>query len=282
MKLPKKILFSISVFVLIIAISSISFATYTSTYTEPTYLVKYGSRGTGVKWVQDLLKKNGYTIDVDGIFGTKTKNAVKHFQKYNNLVQDGIVGNATKTALKKSVAYLTNNQNGLPKFNRNRSDLIGIIQNCKKYYATNNFYYSLASGVRSIPADNSKNYNGQYYTDCSNFVSWVLYEYAQANGNTSMKNYFSYQRNSSTFSNIGFAGGNSYLQKISSLNNAKTGDILVTNGHVEFLSSYTKNTNGTLNLKVYNCGSNASLKASGVTTSATKYESEIKCILRVR
>lgn len=282
MKLSKKFLLSMSVFVLMIAISSISFATYTSTYTEPNYLVKYGSRGAGVKWVQDLLKKNGYTIDVDGIFGAKTKNAVKHFQKYNNLVQDGIVGSATRNALKKSVAYLNNKKTGLPTFNRNRTDLIGIIQNCKKYYATNNFSYSLASDVRSIPADNSKNYNGQYYTDCSNFVSWVLYEYARANGNTSMKNYFSYQRNSSTFASIGSAGGNSYLQKISSLSNAKAGDIIVTSGHVEFLSSYAKNANGTLNLRVYNCGSNASLRASGITTSATKYESEIKCILRVR
>ena len=184
MKLSKKILLSISVFVLVIAMSTISFATYTSPYAEPTYLVKYGSRGTGVKWVQDLLKKNGYTIDVDGIFGTKTKNAVKHFQKYNNLSQDGIVGPATRNALKKSVAYLSNKQTGLPTFNRNRTDLIGIIQNCKKYYATNNFYYSLSNGVRSIPADKSKSYNGQYYTDCSNFVSWVLYEYALANGNT--------------------------------------------------------------------------------------------------
>ena len=282
MKLSKKILLSISVFVLVIAMSTISFATYTSPYAEPTYLVKYGSRGTGVKWVQDLLKKNGYTIDVDGIFGTKTKNAVKHFQKYNNLSQDGIVGPATRNALKKSVAYLSNKQTGLPTFNRNRTDLIGIIQNCKKYYATNNFYYSLSNGVRSIPADKSKSYNGQYYTDCSNFVSWVLYEYALANGNTSMKNYFSYQRNSSTFASIGSSVKNSYFQKINSLSNAKAGDILVTSGHVEFLSSYTKNTNGTLNLKVYNCGSNASLKASGITTSATKYESEIKCILRVK
>ncbi len=282
MKLSKKILLCISMFVLMLTISTISFAAYTSPYAEPTYLVKYGSRGTGVKWVQDLLKKNGYTIDVDGIFGTKTKNAIIHFQKYNNLAQDGIVGPATRTALKKSVAYLSSNQSGLPTFNRNRSDLIGIIQNCKKYYTTNNFYYSTASGVRSIPADNSKSYNGQYYTDCSNFLSWVLYEYARANGNTSMKNYFSYQRNSATFASIGASGGNSYLQKISSLSNAKAGDILVTNGHVEFLSSYTKNTNGTLNLKVYNCGSNASLKVSGITTSATKYESEIKCILRVK
>ncbi len=281
MKLSKY-LFVCTIFVLIFTMSTISFAGYTSPYTEPSYLIKYGSRGTGVKWVQDLLKKNGYTIDIDGIFGSKTKNAVKHFQKYNNLVQDGIVGSATRTALKKTVAYLSNNANGLPTFNRNRTDLLGIIQNCKKYYASNNFYYSLANGVRSIPADNSKSYNGQYYTDCSNFVSWTLYEYARANGNTAMKNYFSYQRNSATFASIGASGGNSYLQKISSLSNAKAGDILVTNGHVEFLSSYTKNSNGTITLKVYNCGSNASLKASGVTTSATKYESKIKCILRVK
>ena len=75
MKLSKY-LFVCTIFVLIFTMSTISFAGYTNPYTEPSYLIKYGSRGTGVKWVQDLLKKNGYTIDIDGIFGSKTRNAV--------------------------------------------------------------------------------------------------------------------------------------------------------------------------------------------------------------
>ena len=154
----------------------------------------------------------------------------------------------------------------------------------------NNFYYSLAAGVRTIPADNSKTYEGKRYVDCSSFTSWVLYEYALANENTAMKNYFSTQKTSSVFASIGANGGNNYLkvvdEKTSSKNvdlaNAKAGDILVTKGHVEFLNSYARNSNGSIALKVYNCGSNSSIKNGGVTYSATKYESEILYILRVK
>ena len=346
---------------------SFSYAAYTSNYAEPTILIKYGSTGTGVKWVQDLLKQNGYTIEIDGLFGNITKNAVIHFQRYNNLDTDGIVGPATRTALKRAIGNLTNStsssstnssnstinayryttanvnfrtgpgtnyssngiltkdtkvyvyqkrSNGwayakynnkygyisatylttivpstttantstssLPIFNRNSSNLLTIIQNCKSYYANNNFYYSLANGVRTIPADQSKTYNSKRYVDCSSFVTWALYEYARANNLTNMMNYFSYQRNSATFASIGTSGGNNYLQTVSSLNNAKPGDILVTPGHVEFFSSYVKNSNGTCTIKVYNCGSDSCIKNPGITTSATRYESKITCILRVK
>lgn len=350
--------------ILILGSFGVSYASYTSPYTEPTNIIKYGSAGTGVKWVQDLLKQNGYTITIDGAFGSKTKNAVMHFQRYNNLEIDGIVGSLTRSALKKSVSYSSNTTNSsssatttinaymytsanvnfrtgpstnnssygilskgtkvyvlqrkssgwsyvkynnrygyisstylskvaptistttssdaLPAFNRNSSNLMDIIKNCKTYYSQNNFYYSLANGVRSIPADKSKSYNSRYYVDCSSYVTWVLYEYARANGNAAMQNYFSYQRNSATFASIGSNGGNAYLTVVNGLANAKTGDILVTPGHVEFLSSYTKNSNGTYTIKVYNCGSDSSIQAPGITTSATRYPSELSYILRVK
>lgn len=366
MRILKIILLSmLSIFFL--STFSYSYATYTSNYAEPTILIKYGSTGTGVKWVQDLLKQNGYTIEIDGSFGNITKNAVTHFQKYNNLEVDGIVGPATRTALKKSIETLNNitisnttnssnttinayrytsanvnfrsgpgitySSNGiiakgtqvyvyqkrsngwayvkynnkygyisatylttiapstitnntlnssLPTFSRNSSNLLTIIQNCKAYYANNNFYYSLADGVRTIPADKSKTYDSKHYVDCSSFVTWALYEYAKSNELTEMMNYFNYQRNSATFASIGKNGGNNYLQTISSLNNAKPGDILVTPGHVEFYSSHQKNSNGTYTIKVYNCGSDSCIKNPGITTSATKRESEITYILRVK
>ena len=43
--------------------------------------------------LQDALNYLGYnTGNIDGIFGTKTKNAVIRFQRANKLSQDGIVG----------------------------------------------------------------------------------------------------------------------------------------------------------------------------------------------
>lgn len=337
------------------------YATYKSSYTEPTILIQSGCYGSGVRWVQDMLNHNGYSLKVDGVFGNNTLIAVKSFQNKYHLVVDGIVGSATRNALKihatttsentniptkmyttanlnlragastsyrilltipkgsnLSVISKTNGwsyvcyqntygyvsssylsaqnpiinsniqSNGLPIFSRNSSNLITIIQNCKAYYANNHFTYSTAPGVRSIPADKSTLEN--YYTDCSCYVSWSLYEYALANGNTAMKNYFSYQRSSSTFKSIGDNGGNDFLSIVSkktttsnvNLANAKPGDILVSAGHVEFFHSYTTNSNGSITMKVYNCGSTSSIQATGLTTSATQNKNDITYILRIK
>lgn len=213
------------------------------------------------------------------------------YVKYNSTY--GYVSTNYLTSTKPIINNNTSTTSGsLPTFSRGATSLMSIIKNCKAYYANNNFYYSTAPGVRSIPADKSiitDSYK-RYYTDCSNYVSWVLYEYALANGNTNMKNYFSYQRNSATFKNIGDNGGNSYLSVVSretsasnvNLANARPGDILVSPGHVEFFNSYTMNANGTVTLKVYNCGSTSTIQASGVTTSATRNISDITYILRVK
>lgn len=336
-----------------------TYAAYTSPYSEPTITLRRGTYGTGVKWLQDMLNHNGYTIAIDGEFGNNTYNAVINFQSCKGLEVDGLVGNATKSSLKKyanttingkyqytttrvnfrngpstsyssyqildtntkvyliqkndngwsyviynntygyiSSQYLSDNitntnpivqSNNLPIFIRNSTSLLSIIQNCKAYYANNNFYYSTSSGVRSIPADRSINYSGKYYVDCSSFVTWVLYEYASANNNDAMKNYFSYQRNSATFANIGLNGGNIFLQVVSSNRNgcvdlslAKPGDILVSPGHVEFFNSYTSYSPTYATIKVYNCGSNTSIRNSGLTTSATLNPNNITYILRVK
>lgn len=63
-------------------------------------VVKQGSSGTIVKTIQTKLKRWGYyTGAVDGIFGSKTKEAVKYFQRRNGLIVDGIVGKATANAM---------------------------------------------------------------------------------------------------------------------------------------------------------------------------------------
>lgn len=61
---------------------------------------KQGSSGATVKTIQQKLKNWGYyTGAVDGIFGAKTKAAVKYFQQKNGLVADGIVGAKTLAAM---------------------------------------------------------------------------------------------------------------------------------------------------------------------------------------
>ena len=52
-------------------------------------LSKYGSRGSEVTQIQTKLKRWGYyTGAIDGIYGTKTLEAVKYFQRKNGLTVD--------------------------------------------------------------------------------------------------------------------------------------------------------------------------------------------------
>lgn len=63
-----------------------------STYT----MVAYGSQGSAVKQLQNELNKRGYTLDEDGIFGKKTRAAVRDYQKKKGLTMvDGIAGDET-------------------------------------------------------------------------------------------------------------------------------------------------------------------------------------------
>jgi peptidoglycan hydrolase-like protein with peptidoglycan-binding domain len=58
--------------------------------------VSQGSNGEAVRAVQFLLqKKYSYTLEVDGIFGPITSQAVKDFQSKHGLTADGVVGPLT-------------------------------------------------------------------------------------------------------------------------------------------------------------------------------------------
>ena len=71
--------------------------------------LKKGDKCDEVARLQSLLNNNGYTLVEDGDFGPKTEEAVKAFQKQNNLEVDGIVGNKTWAAL--GVKETTNSTN---------------------------------------------------------------------------------------------------------------------------------------------------------------------------
>lgn len=65
--------------------------------------LRKGSSGDDVRSLQEKLNKLGYGLTVDGIFGTKTVNAVMLFQAANLLTTDGVVGEQTLAALNKAV-----------------------------------------------------------------------------------------------------------------------------------------------------------------------------------
>lgn len=61
---------------------------------------KQGSTGDVVRQIQQRLKNWGYySGGVDGIYGAKTTEAVKWFQRKNKLTVDGVAGKATLSAL---------------------------------------------------------------------------------------------------------------------------------------------------------------------------------------
>lgn len=57
--------------------------------------VRKGAEGNITWLIQAILVCHDFNIDVDGIFGTNTENAVKDFQRRNGLSVDGIVGKNT-------------------------------------------------------------------------------------------------------------------------------------------------------------------------------------------
>lgn len=57
--------------------------------------LRKGSTGEYVEQLQEKMNERGYSLSCDGIFGTKTLEAVKAFQKNNGLDVDGIVGKKT-------------------------------------------------------------------------------------------------------------------------------------------------------------------------------------------
>ena len=63
-------------------------------------LYKRGSSGTTVTQIQTRLKSWGYyNYTIDGIYGSRTENAVKYFQRKNGLTVDGQAGDKTLAAM---------------------------------------------------------------------------------------------------------------------------------------------------------------------------------------
>lgn len=63
-------------------------------------LYKRGSSGATVTQIQTRLKSWGYyNYTIDGIYGSRTENAVKYFQRKNGLIVDGQAGDKTLAAM---------------------------------------------------------------------------------------------------------------------------------------------------------------------------------------
>lgn len=71
--------------------------------TSSRSLLKQGSTGSDARKLQQRLKDLGYSVTVDGVYGPKTAEAVRKFQRNNYLATDGIAGPKTLSKLGISV-----------------------------------------------------------------------------------------------------------------------------------------------------------------------------------
>ena len=58
-------------------------------------ILRRGSNGPEVEYLQRLLGRNGYDLELDGVFGVLTERAVKQYQSDRKLEADGVVGPLT-------------------------------------------------------------------------------------------------------------------------------------------------------------------------------------------
>lgn len=66
-----------------------------ATWPALVILTQQGDSGSKVRAVQSQLRESGYSVTVDGIFGSGTASAVRSFQSAKALSADGIVGDNT-------------------------------------------------------------------------------------------------------------------------------------------------------------------------------------------
>lgn len=74
-------------------------ATDEQTCTVHLPIIKYGDNGMRVRKIQSLLAACGYSLAIDGDFGTETKNTIIYLQRANGLSETGIVDSKTYEAI---------------------------------------------------------------------------------------------------------------------------------------------------------------------------------------
>jgi len=74
---------------------------YIQPHTGRRPLLRKGSKGEWVVYLQHMLTKKGFKCIKDGAFGKTTKSRVQQFQKRYGLLPDGLVGSKTWNTLQK-------------------------------------------------------------------------------------------------------------------------------------------------------------------------------------
>ena len=187
--------------------------------TAQHYLMKIGAEGRDIKALQQQLYEMGYMkkADIDSVFGEKTTEAVKAFQKRNNLKQDGLAGEKTLAKLYSADARISSSlQRQLDEEARKEKEK---AKNKNKNSSGGSSTSSSASAKIDKMIDTARAQIGKEYIlgdsgpnsyDCSGLVHYSL----RAAG------YRGHRLNAQGYAN------NSNWQKINSLSEVKKGDLL--------------------------------------------------------
>jgi lysozyme len=97
--------------------------------------IKLKSYNDEVYILQKLLRKSGYSVEIDGDFGTKTDKIVRDFQFSHSLIADGIVGKRTWDELFKRAAKSGDAITGVDIFHLSNTESVSFWQEMKEKHA---------------------------------------------------------------------------------------------------------------------------------------------------
>lgn len=143
-------------------------------------ILKFGSRGTKVRSLQNKLMQLNFTISrfgADGYYGPETENAVKAFQRSVNILEDGVVGDDTLAMIN-----LALNPNGPPAATSPAKTDLRLPQLVVQKALSQ-------VGIRETPANSNRGADvekylasiglGGGYAWCMAFVYWCIKEAAK-------------------------------------------------------------------------------------------------------
>ena len=136
-------------------------------------MLSYGSSGEDVKELQKALNNAGYSLDVDGKFGSKTQTAVKSYQKSKGLSVDGIVGNNTWTSLSDSIKSNVDNKKQVISTG-NSASIKSPVEKNRPTYQKSESVISAEKNLVDWEQNKPESYNSKYSQEIENVLNSIL------------------------------------------------------------------------------------------------------------
>jgi len=112
-------------------------------------ILNVGNKDAKVLSLQKKLFNIGYTVSINGVFGSDTQNVIKQFQEKYNLIQSGIYDTATENILNKTKNI--RDYNAIQKAKQRQASNVALLNKIKAYLGSGVnrvgfVYYDLSTG----------------------------------------------------------------------------------------------------------------------------------------